>query len=784
MFSSYWRIAWRNLFRHKGFTLTNLFGLTIGISCSLLIFLWVHDEVTYDQFHVNHENIYQVIANRDFKNHVFTDRNMAFPLALAINKGSEPQIKYAVQMTYSEDHIFGTGADRVKKRGYTVSEHFFDIFTWKFLRGTPANAIADPNSIVLSASAAKAFFGNQDPIGKVLKIDDDYNAKVTAVVADAPGNSSFSFDFVRLFRYAAMQRDLEEWGHASWNTFIQTTPNANMTQVTAYVNQVMHDHNSHDKISSFFTFPMNKWRLYSDFKDGKNAGGMIEYVRLFSIIALIILLIACINFMNLSTARSERRAREVGIRKTLGSHKGQLIGQFMIESSLLSLIAFACSLLLVYLLLPAFNSMVDKQLSIHFNDPVFWTGVAAIIVFTGTVAGSYPAFYLSSFNPVRVLKGSVQAGRGAMIPRRILVITQFVISILLISATIIVYKQLQYVKNRDLGYDPNNLIMFNQTDKLSRDYPSLRDDILKTGMIESVTRSLSPMTDIWWKSGAPEWPGRPANTDIVFSGQSTDIDYAKTIGLKFIQGHDFTGTAADSGYMILNQSAIDAMQLKNPIGTRMRYGNRDFTVIGITENMVMETPYKPVDPLMTYFQPYNTSIITVRLKNGASPQKAIAALEPVFKGHDPSLMFSYDFVDQQFGKKFMTEELVSKITDIFAALAIVICCIGLAGLASFTIEKRIREIGIRKVLGASVAQVLELISREFLKLVTLAFLIAVPLTWWLMNEWLNKYTFRIRISPWVFVGVGGVILLLTALVVALNTVRAATRNPVKSLRSE
>ena len=782
MLKNYFKIAWRNLFRHKGFAASNLLGLTIGMTCSILIFLWVHDEVSYDRFHANYDNIYQIIANRDFKNSVFTDKNMVFPLAKTLQSGY-PNIKNAVEMTYPQDHIIQYGDARLKKSGYTVSEHFFDVFTWKFLRGNAATAITDPSSIVLTQSAANAFFGKDDPINKTLKIDNDRNYKVTAIVADAPDNSTFKFDFVTLFDYSQMQRQMAEWRNSSWNVFVQVTPGSSPALLEKEANDVMFSHNQ-DKISKYFAWPMKKWRLYSDFKDGKSVGGMIEYVRLFTIVAIIILLIACINFMNLSTARSEQRAKEVGIRKTLGSDRKQLRWQFLFESIILTFIAFIFSLLLVILLLPAFNTMVGKQMTIHPGDPVFWVAVAAIILFTGFMAGSYPAFYLSSFNPVKVLKGTFLAGRKAILPRRILVVGQFVISILLISATIIVYRQLQFVKNRDLGYDPNNLIMISQDADLGRNYDALKQEFINTGMVASVTRTLSPVTDIWWRSPSPDWDEKPAGTAIIFCGQAADKDYAKTLGIKMLEGKDFSGTAADSGTMLLNKAAVDAMHLVNPIGHILRYGPRKFTVIGVTDNVVMESPYKPVDPLMIYYQPFNTANISIRLNKGASPQKAIAAIEPIVKKFSPSTLFEYRFADEEFGKKFLTEELISKITDIFAGLAIFICCLGLAGLASFTIEKRIKEIGIRKVLGATVSQLLLLLSKEFLRLVLLAFVIAVPLTWWAMDSWLAKYTFRISISPWIFAMVGGVILLLTLAVVSLNTMRAAVRNPVKSLRVE
>jgi len=783
MLKNYFKIAWRNLFRNKGFVISNLLGLTIGMTCSILIFLWVYDEVSYNKFHRGYDQIYQVIANRDFKNRIFTDNNMVFPLAKAIGTGI-PQIKYAVEMTYNEDHVMAYGDKKVKKNGYTVSEHFFDLFSWKFLKGDPATAIADPNSLVLTERAATAFFGKDDPINKIIRMDNDQNFKVSAVVADPPDNSTFQFDFVRLFNYSGMQRELNEWSSSSWNVFIQTVPGANMAQVQKSINDVKKLHSARDKVSSYFTFPMSKWRLYSDFKDGKNTGGMIEYVRLFTVIAIIILLIACINFMNLSTARSEKRAKEVGIRKTLGSDKRQLRWQFLFESMTLTFIAFLLSLLVVYLLLPSFNTLVDKQLALRLDEPFFWISAFGIILFTGFIAGSYPAFYLSSFNPIQVLKGTFLAGRKAILPRRVLVVTQFVISILLISATLIVYRQIQFIKHRSLGYDPANLVVLSSSDKLNQNFVAFKQDLLNTGMVYSTTRTLSPITEVWWHSGSPDWVGKPADHEIIMTGQSTDGDFTKTMGVKMLEGNDFTGTPSDSSSMLLNKAAVEAMQLTNPVGRIMKYGDRSYTVIGVTENTVMESPFKPVDPLMVFFQPSNTLTVSLRLNKGVAPQKALAAIEPLYKKYNPDALFEYKFIDEEFGKKFLSEELISKITNIFAGLAIFICCLGLAGLASFTMEKRVREIGIRKVLGATPGQLLGLLSKEFLRLVLIAFVIAAPLSWWAMNSWLEKYAFRIDINPVLFLLVGGIILLLTLTVVGLNTMRAAMRNPVESLRTE
>jgi predicted permease len=786
MFKNYFKIAWRNLFRNKGFSLTNLLGLSIGITCTIFIFLWVQDELTYDKFHSNYKSIYKILANRDFNNQVFTDENMVLPLAKEL-KEKLPQIKSAVVTTHQQPIVITYGDLKIKKQGYTVSEHFFDMFSWKFVKGNVTTAITDPSSIVLTASTAKAIFGNNDPINKVLKLNNGHDAKVSAIVDDPPGNSTFQFDYVLPFNYSdpGTQQSMTEWQNSSWNVFVQADPNTDFKSLQKNINDIKRQHDPVDKkISTYFTFPMSKWRLYSDFKDGKNTGGMIEYVRLFTIIAIIILLIACVNFMNLSTARSERRAKEVGIRKTLGSAKKQLVLQFFFESMILALIAFIISIGIAYLLLPSFNTLVDKHLSLDLTNLRFWLAAISIISFTGIIAGSYPALYLSSFSPIKVLKGTFLAGRGAVLPRRILVVAQFVISILLISATIIVYQQIKHIRDRSMGYDPNNLIMISTTPDTQKNFTAISQQLLNTGMVNSVTRTFSPITNIWWKQPGPDYDGKPADQSIIFAGLTTDVDFTKTMGIKILQGRDFTGTPSDSSAVLLNKAAIDAMGLKNPIGMQIRNNGRPRTIVGILDNVIMESPFKPVDPMMIFYDPASANSISIRLNQSTSPKKALASIESIFKTFNPSVPFEYQFADQEFQKKFITEDLISKLTNIFAALAIFICCIGLAGLASFTIEKRFREIGIRKVLGASVQQLLMLISKEFLKLVLIAFVIAVPLTWWFMNNWLDKYTYRINISIWLFGIVGVIVLLLTLIVVSMNTLRAATSNPVKSLRTE
>jgi len=682
--------------------------------------------------------------------------------------------------------LFNYGETKLKKPCVLVEGHYFDMFTCKFIAGDAANALKEPNSIVLTQTMAKSFFGNTDPINKVLKINNDRPVKVTALIADMPGNSTRQFDCIMAFDYSDpnLQRSMTQWHNSSWMVYVQPQSNAGIKHVEKEINDVMNKHNE-DHVSTYFLFPMNKWHLYSDFKDGKNIGGPIEYVRLFSIIAVIILLIACINFMNLSTARSEKRAKEVGIRKTLGSDKKHLVFQFFSESMILVLVSFVLAIAAVYILLPSFNQLVNKHLNLDFNNPLFWLVAIGIILISGAVAGSYPALYLSSFSPVKVLKGTFAAGKSAVLPRRILIVGQFVISIFLIAATIIVYQQIQHVKNRNVGYDPNNLIMAPSTPSTDKSFAAMKNDLLRSGQVKSVVRTSSPITEIWWRSPAPDWDGKPANLQLIVNGMAADAGFAKTMGIKILAGRDFSGVPTDSTAMILNKAAVEAMHLKNPVGTLMRSGpNQALTVVGVIDNVVSASPYAPVEPLMMFYQPHNSGYINVRLNDGVQPRDAINTLRAIYTKYSPADIFEYKFIDQEFGKKFAAEELIGNLTNIFAGLAIFICCIGLAGLASFTIEKRFREIGIRKVLGATVRQLLMLIATEFLKLVAIAFVIAVPVTWWLMYHWLQKYDYRVNISIWLFGFVGAMILLLTLAVVAMNTLKAATTKPVKSLRSE
>ncbi|MHA4842663.1 ABC transporter permease [Flavitalea antarctica] len=779
MFRNYFKTAWRNLVRNKSFALTNLVSLTIGITATLLILLWVQSELSWNKHYKNYSSTYQLYANRNFNGNIYTDNSIILPLADALEQ-ELPQVKYATFTSYSEDRILANGDKKLKKSGYRVSKHYFKVFPQKVLKGDPETALAIPDGLVVTRSTALALFNSEDVINKIVRIDNSRDVKIAAVIEDVPGNSSVIFDFISPYNFEAAS--MQDWVNSYNNVYVQTNGVQEAGVLEKAVNNIVAKHSDNNN-SSYFLHPMEKWRLYSDFKDGKNTGGMITYVKMFSIIAFVILLIGCINFMNLSTARSEKRAREVGIRKTLGSGKSQLMLQFFCESVILAIIALIISIIAVYLLLPVFNVLIGRQLELPVSNWQFWLLSGGIVVFTGLVAGSYPAVYLSSFNPVTVLKGTFLPGKAAATPRRLLVVAQFVISILLISSTLIIYQQIQHVKNRDLGYKNDNLLMLPSTPDISRNIQAIRNELMQSGDVYSLTQTSSPITEIYNYTPAPDYEGKPEGQMIV-SSMGVSQDFTKTMGIRIIEGRDFGNTPADTSSMLLNAAAVKTMGLKNPIGAIMRYGDRNFVVRGVTENVVMTSPYQPVDPMIIMYRQSSRGTITIRLNQNTAPQKAIGTIEKVLTKYNPGSPFEYRFVDAEFNRKFVTEELIGKLTNLFAGLAIFICCLGMAGLASYTIERRLREICVRKILGASVQQLLMLIAKEFIKLVMVAFLIAVPLTWWAMNNWLQNYSYRVTVQGWIFGVVGIIVILLTMSIVWLNIARAAYANPATKLKAE
>ena len=785
MFQSYLKIAWRSIRRNKGFSLINILGLSIGMASTIFILLWVQDEMSWDRFHSNYQNIHHVMVNRNFNGETNTDNSTPFPMAAGL-KQAFPQIKKSFVANYGQDQVLKYKETILKRRGYQVMGDYFDVLKWTFIKGNKETALSNPENIVLTESIATSLFGKEDPMGKTIKVDNNELKKVSGIVKDPPPNSSVLFEFIIPYNPNSdfVRNASDDWVNSFTQTFVELEPGTDLKALEKQISLFANNKNSNETDFAYLLHPMEKWRLYSDFQDGINTGGMISYVKLFTAIAIIILLIACVNFMNLSTAKSEKRSKEVGIRKTLGSARSQLIIQFYSESFLFAMMSLVVAVLSVYFLLPFFNTLIGKELILNLVDIKFIALAFIMILVTTAVAGSYPALYLSSFNPVKVLKGTFLTGRNAALPRKVLVVFQFGISVLLISSTVLVYQQIQYVKNRDLGYETNNLLSIPTSDEAKRNAQVIKNELLQTGLIASVTRTMTPLTEIWNFTPAPDWNGKPAGTEMIMTATATDQGYSETMQTKMLAGRDFTPAPVDSNAMLLNKAAVDMMQLKEPIGMEMRHFNRKYTVVGVTENVVMGSPYTPVMPMMTFYSPERTNFLVVRMKEGVKPQELLPKIERIFKQYSPETPFQYSFVDQDFNSKFITEDLISRLSKIFAGLAIFICCIGLSGLASFTIERRFKEIGIRKVLGASVQQLIFLISKEFLLLVGIAALISIPVTWYLLNNWLANYEYRISISIWLFVGSCISVLLITLLIVLLNSIRAAMSNPSKSLRTE
>jgi ABC-type antimicrobial peptide transport system permease subunit len=785
MFQSYFKIAWRNIRRNKGFSLINILGLSIGMASTIFILLWVQDEMSWDRFHSNFRNIHHVLVNRNFNGETNTDNSTPFPLAAGL-KQAFPQIKKSFVANYGQEQVLKYNETILKRRGFQVMGDYFDVLKWTFIKGNKETALDNPENIVLTESMANALFGKEDPMGKTIKIDNNELRKVSGIVKDPPANSSVQFEFIISYNPNSdfVKNASDDWVNSFTQTFVELEPGTDLKSLGKQISLFANNKSKNETDFEYLLHPMAKWRLYSDFRDGKNTGGMISYVKLFTAIAIIILLIACVNFMNLSTAKSEKRSKEVGIRKTLGSARSQLILQFYSESFLFAMMSLVVAVLSVYFLLPFFNKLIGKELVLNPADFRFMALSFIMILVTTAVAGSYPALYLSSFNPVKVLKGTFLTGRNAALPRKVLVVFQFGVSVLLISSTVLVYQQIQHVKNRDLGYETDNLLSIPTSEEAKRNAEVIKNELVQTGMVASVTRTMTPLTEIWNFTPAPDWNGKPAVAEMIMTATSTDQGYSETMKTRILAGRDFTPAPVDSNAMLLNKAAVDMMQLKDPIGMEMRHFNRNYTVVGVTENVVMGSPYTPVMPMMTFYSPERTNFLVVRMKEGVKPQELLPKIEKIFKQYSPETPFQYSFVDQDFNSKFITEDLISRLSKIFAGLAIFICCIGLSGLASFTIERRFKEIGIRKVLGASVQQLIFLISKEFLMLVGIAALISIPVTWYLLSNWLANYEYRISISIWLFVGSCLSVLLITLLIVLLNSIRAAMSNPSKSLRTE
>jgi putative ABC transport system permease protein len=799
MIKNYLKIAWRNLTRNRAHTFINVAGLSVGMAVAMLIGLWIWDELSYDKYYQNHDRIVQVMQHQTVNGNVFTQTAIPIPLGAKLRQEYKGDFKYVVLSTWTGGHIIASGDKKLTQQGNYMQAEAPDLFTLKMLKGT-RTGLKDPSSILLSASLAKALFGNNDPMLQPLKIDNKWNVKVTGVYEDMPHNTTLNeVAFIApwdlyMTTEPYLKRNITKWDNNSWQIFAQLAPNTDLDKVSAHIKNVKLEAIIAARANklflatkpAIFLHPMSKWHLYSEFKNGINTGGAVQFVWMFGIIGVFVLLLACINFMNLSTARSERRAKEVGIRKTVGSLRSQLIGQFFIESLLITSFAFLFSIIIVQLILPWFNQVADKTMHILWGNPVFWLLGIGFSMLTGLIAGSYPAFYLSSFQPVKVLKGTFKAGRFAAIPRKVLVVLQFTVSVTLIIGTIIVFRQVQFAKNRPIGYNRDGLIQVSMnTDDVHKHFNAVRNDLLQSGAVVEVAESNSPLTAVWSNSSGFSWKDKDPNLQDDFGVIPISPEFGKVARWEITDGRDFSrAILSDSSGVILNEAAVKFMNLKHPVGEVIKNGNQDIKVIGVIKDMVMSSPYEPVKPSLFFMIDYAGELIDIRINPKMSASEALGKIEPVFKQYNPGSPFDYKFTDEEYAKKFANEERVGKLAGFFTLLAIFISCMGLFGMASFMAEQRTKEIGVRKVLGASVFGLWRLMSVDFVVLVSISLLIAIPTAYYFMQGWIKDYKYHAELSWWIFGATAIGAIVITLLTVSYQSIKAALMNPVKSLRSE
>ncbi|MBK5270755.1 MAG: ABC transporter permease [Bacteroidia bacterium] len=800
MIFNYFKIAWRHLAKNKGYSAINIGGLTVGMAVAILIGLWINDELSYDKFHKNYDSIAQVMQQQTINGHIWTGNALPMPLSGELKNKYGSNFKHLVMASWQGKRILSFGDKKITIEGNFMDSATPEMLSLKMISGN-YDGLKEMHSILLSKSTAKAIFGNEEALNKMMKIDNRFDVKVTGVYEDLSFNTTFkdlhfiaAWDlYVTTEKWVQDALTQNQWGNNSFQLYAQISDNTDFKSINSKIINAKQDNVSADEKkfkAEIFLHPMKDWHLRSNWENGIKTGGLIQYVWLFGIVGIFVLLLACINFMNLSTARSEKRAREVGIRKAVGSLRGQLIKQFFGESILVVIISFIGALLIVLFLLPWFNNVTEKRISFPFNETLFWLLSFCFILITGVLAGSYPAFYLSSFNPVKVLKGTFRVGRFASIPRKVLVVLQFTVSVSLIIGTILISRQIQHTKNRPLGYNNNGIIMIQMSSPdFNGKYDLLRNELKSNGSITEMTESSSPLTQIWSNNGGFNWQGKDPNLDAEFSTIWVTHDYGKTVGWQFTQGRDLSRDfSTDSVAIVINETAVKFMNIKNPIGTVVRWGDdehgKNYTVTGVIKDMLMESPYEPVRQAIYLLDYENVNWVHIKL-NPSKPVKAsLVAIESVFKKYVPSAPFDYRFADDAFGEKFKSEERISKLTAFFAALAIFISCLGLFGLASFVAEQRTKEIGIRKIVGASVFNLWKLLSKDFLILVIISCFIAVPIAYYYMHGWLQNYKYRTDLSWLVFAVAIGMALLITLLTVSFQAIKAAIANPVKSLRTE
>lgn len=786
MLKNYLKIAWRNLIRNKSFSLLNIVGLSIGLAVTALILIWINFEVGIDQFHENNDRIYQVYNKAPVDGEIWTWNSTPKVMASVIEK-DYPEVEAVSRFYYDTPLLFAKGNKRIKSTGTIVDPDFLKIFSFPLLEGTVETVLEGVNSVVVTEAFAAKMFGNEPAVGKIVKVDNADSFMVTGILEDLPENTDFNFEFLIPWKYLEQKgNDDKNWGNNSVATFVMLKEGTDYGAFSGKIESLRkrYDKESPDMVT--YLYPWSRTWLYSEFENGKEIGGRIDLIRMFGIIAAIILIIACINFMNLSTARSEKRAKEVGIRKTVGAKKGALIAQFLGESILISFLAAAIALIIVLISLSSFSTFIEKPLSLDLTNIRFWLAALGVILFTGVLAGSYPALYLSGFEASRVLKGTFKKMDTPITPRKVLVVFQFTVAIILISATMIVGQQLRKVEDRQTGYAKNNLVYTIMEGDTEKNYTLIKEELLASGTAASVTKTGSPITQTWSNSWGFQWKGKDEDNKTLVHRFPADDAIATTMGVEMVVGRDFDlkRFPTDSTAAIINESAAELMKFEDPIGQIVRDNGIDWHVIGVVKDFVMNSPFQKVEPMVIEGAKAYFNVIHIKFDEEAQTAESIAKTEAIFRKYNPEYPFNYEFVDQAYAKKFNDEKRTGKLVSMFTLLTIFISCLGLFGLASYMAENRIREIGIRKVLGASIMSITTLLSIDFLKLILVALALAIPTSWYFMSGWLESFAYRVDMSWLTFALAGFLALGIALATISYQAIRAASANPIKSLRTE
>jgi putative ABC transport system permease protein len=780
-------IAWRQLLTSKLYSLINISGLAAGMAVAMLIGIWVWDELTFNTWHRNHETLAQFLSIESANGKITVAPFAAVPLEAELRLRCPADFK-DLALIAEGGHVLAMGDKKIEQWGMWAEPAFPVMFTFHMVKGS-RDALRDPSNVLLNQTLARSLFGDADPMSKTILVDGRTEMKVGGVYEDLPENTRFHGNaFLLAWGNKANHGTMSDadWSDHHFELYAQLIDGASVERISAKIKDLSKPH-LRDGFEELGLQPMDQWHLYNEFRNGRVAGGQIRQVRLFAIIGCFVLILACINFMNLSTARSTKRAKEVGLRKAIGSGRSQLIAQFLGESLLTVVLAMLLAIALAVLLFPLFDVLAAKHLVFPGASPGFWMVVLCFTVLTGLIAGSYPAFYLSGFRPVEVLKGVFRSGGSAVLARKILVVVQFAISIALVIGILIVNRQIDYARDRAVGYTRAGLITLNISQQgLTDHYDALRDDLLSSGAISDMAESSSPSTGVENDMLGYDWKGRDPRSTPVIGTLFVTYDFGRTLDWKIKEGRDFSRDhPTDSGAFILNEAAVRYTGFRHPVGEYILWHGQQYPIIGVVRDMIMESPYQPVQPtFFTLRADRRVHVISIRLNPKLPKREALAAIGTVFRKYAPESPFNYSFTDEAYASKFRTEQQMGDLAGFFTMLALLISCLGLFGLASFVSEQRTKEIGIRKVLGASAAQLWVLLSKEFVVLVLLAFLIAVPIAWTYGHEWLQEFEYRTDLSGWMFAFAGMGAMVITLAVVSIQSIKAALANPVRSLRSE